>query len=166
MGENTEAKKDTGGLLIVQSKVRDLIREKEMRTSDEFIQALSEHVRAAVAQAPCLATADAGGGGGALRAGPAPAAAGGTFAGRLDRAAHGAGGDGAALRRGAGESRRGADGAGPVGPFPRADFGEGPARGLALPGKSVSPRSAGDAPLSRRGDRNDVGRGRAGHPRR
>ena len=33
MGENTEAKKDTG-LLIVQSKVRDLIREKEMRTSD------------------------------------------------------------------------------------------------------------------------------------
>ena len=47
MGENTEAKKDTG-LLIVQSKVRDLIREKEMRTSDELISALSEHVRTAV----------------------------------------------------------------------------------------------------------------------
>ena len=51
MSENTEAKKDSGGLLIVQSKVRDLIREKEMRTSDEFIQALSEHVRSAVERA-------------------------------------------------------------------------------------------------------------------
>ena len=50
MAENTEAKKDPG-LLIVQSKVRDLIREKEMRTSDEFISALSEHVRAAVEKA-------------------------------------------------------------------------------------------------------------------
>jgi histone H3/H4 len=50
MGENTEAKKDPG-LLIVQSKVRELIREKEMRTSDEFISALSEHVRQAVEKA-------------------------------------------------------------------------------------------------------------------
>ena len=40
MSESTEAKKETG-VLIVQSKVRDLIREKEMRTSDEFITALS-----------------------------------------------------------------------------------------------------------------------------
>lgn len=51
MSENTEAKKETGGLLIVQSKVRDLIREKEMRTSDEFITALSEHVKASVERA-------------------------------------------------------------------------------------------------------------------
>ncbi len=47
MGEQAEggAKKE---LLIVQSKVRDLIREKEMRTSDDYINALSEHVRATV----------------------------------------------------------------------------------------------------------------------
>jgi hypothetical protein len=50
MSETTEAKKESG-VLIVQSKVRDLIREKEMRTSDEFITALSEHVRAAVERA-------------------------------------------------------------------------------------------------------------------
>jgi hypothetical protein len=50
MSESTEAKKDSG-VLIVQSKVRDLIREKEMRTSDEFITALSEHVREAVLKA-------------------------------------------------------------------------------------------------------------------
>ena len=50
MGENTEAKKEAA-MLIVQSKVRDLIREKEMRTSDEFITALSEHVRQAVEKA-------------------------------------------------------------------------------------------------------------------
>ncbi|HEX9576276.1 MAG TPA: hypothetical protein VF993_00885 [Myxococcales bacterium] len=52
MGEQAEggAKKETG-MLIVQSKVRDLIREKEMRTSDEFINALSEHVRQAVEKA-------------------------------------------------------------------------------------------------------------------
>ena len=51
MSENTEAAKKDTGLLIVQSKVRDLIREKEMRTSDEFISALSEHVRSAVERA-------------------------------------------------------------------------------------------------------------------
>ncbi len=50
MGENTEAKKESA-MLVVQSKVRDLIREKEMRTSDEFITALSEHVRQAVEKA-------------------------------------------------------------------------------------------------------------------
>jgi predicted lactoylglutathione lyase len=50
MGENTEAKKEST-MLIVQSKVRDLIREKEMRTSDEFINALSDHVRQAVEKA-------------------------------------------------------------------------------------------------------------------
>ena len=50
MSENTEAKKEPG-LLIVQSKVRDLIREREMRTSDEFINALSDHVRSAVEKA-------------------------------------------------------------------------------------------------------------------
>lgn len=53
MGEQAEggAKKDQGGLLIVQSKVRDVIREKEMRTSDEFINALSDHVRQTVERA-------------------------------------------------------------------------------------------------------------------
>jgi hypothetical protein len=51
MGENIEAKKDAGGLLIVQSKVRDIIREKEMRTSDEFVTALSEFVRTTVEKA-------------------------------------------------------------------------------------------------------------------
>ena len=50
MGENTEAKKEST-MLIVQSKVRDLIREKEMRTSDEFINALSDYVRQAVEKA-------------------------------------------------------------------------------------------------------------------
>jgi predicted lactoylglutathione lyase len=51
MSENADAKKESTGLLIVQSKVRDLIREKEMRTSDEFITALSEHVKHAVEKA-------------------------------------------------------------------------------------------------------------------
>jgi predicted lactoylglutathione lyase len=60
MGENAEggAKKEAGGLLIVQSKVRDLIREKEKRTSDDFITALSEHVRQAVEKAIARATAN------------------------------------------------------------------------------------------------------------
>ena len=45
MGEGSDKseKKETG-LLIVQSKVRELIRQKEKRVSDEFISALSEHV--------------------------------------------------------------------------------------------------------------------------
>ena len=52
MGEQSEGGvKKEAGMLIVQSKVRDLIREKEMRTSDEFINALSEHVRQAVEKA-------------------------------------------------------------------------------------------------------------------
>jgi histone H3/H4 len=60
MGENAEggAKKEAGGLLIVQSKVRDLIREKEKRTSDDFITALSEYVRQAVEKAIARATAN------------------------------------------------------------------------------------------------------------
>ena len=59
MSETNEgvAKKDTG-LLIVQSKVRELIREKEKRTSDEFINALSEHVKQAVEKAIARATAN------------------------------------------------------------------------------------------------------------
>ena len=57
MGENVE-KKDSTGLLIVQSKVRDLIRERDKRTSDEFITALSEHVRSAVEKAVARATAN------------------------------------------------------------------------------------------------------------
>jgi histone H3/H4 len=42
MGESGE-KKETG-LLIVQSKVREVIRQKEKRVSDEFIGALSDYV--------------------------------------------------------------------------------------------------------------------------
>jgi histone H3/H4 len=42
MSESAE-KKETG-LLIVQSKVREVIRQKEKRVSDEFIGALSDHV--------------------------------------------------------------------------------------------------------------------------
>ena len=33
-------------MVLVQSKVRDVIREKELRTSDEFLTALNEHVHA------------------------------------------------------------------------------------------------------------------------
>ena len=42
MSESGE-KKETG-LLIVQSKVREVIRQKEKRVSDDFLNALSEHV--------------------------------------------------------------------------------------------------------------------------
>ena len=42
MSESGE-KKETG-LLIVQSKVREVIRQKEKRVSDEFIGALSDYV--------------------------------------------------------------------------------------------------------------------------
>jgi histone H3/H4 len=31
-------------MALVQSKVREVIREKDLRTSDEFITALNEHV--------------------------------------------------------------------------------------------------------------------------
>ncbi len=59
MSEANEAgaKKDTG-LLVVQSKVRDLIREREKRVSDEFISALSEHVKQSVEKAVQRATAN------------------------------------------------------------------------------------------------------------
>ena len=45
-------------LLIVQSKVRELIRSKEKRVSDEFIQALSAHVEHAVEKAISRCTAN------------------------------------------------------------------------------------------------------------
>src|SRR2546426_12783966 len=45
-------------LLIVQSKVRELIRSKEKRASDEFITALSEHVQQVVEKAIARATAN------------------------------------------------------------------------------------------------------------
>jgi hypothetical protein len=35
-------------MLLVQSKVRDVIREKDLRTSDEFLTALNEHLYAAL----------------------------------------------------------------------------------------------------------------------
>jgi histone H3/H4 len=38
-------------MVLVQSKVRDAIREKDLRTSDDFITALNEHVHHALEQA-------------------------------------------------------------------------------------------------------------------
>jgi hypothetical protein len=35
-------------MLLVQSKVRDLIREKGLRTTDDFLTALNEHVYATI----------------------------------------------------------------------------------------------------------------------
>jgi hypothetical protein len=49
MNEGVE-KKDSG-LLIVQSKVREIIRGREKRASDEFISALSQHVAASIDKA-------------------------------------------------------------------------------------------------------------------
>ena len=45
-------------LLIVQSKVREFIRSKERRVSDEFIQALSAHVEHVVEKAISRCTAN------------------------------------------------------------------------------------------------------------
>lgn len=60
MSETNEGgeKKEEKQLLIVQSKVRDEIRAKEKRVSDEFITALSEHVRRTVEKAIARATAN------------------------------------------------------------------------------------------------------------
>ena len=38
-------------MVLVQSKVRDVIREKDLRTSDDFITALHDHVHAALDRA-------------------------------------------------------------------------------------------------------------------
>ena len=57
MNEGGE-KKEEKQLLIVQSKVRDEIRAREKRVSDEFITALSEHVRRTVEKAIARATAN------------------------------------------------------------------------------------------------------------
>ena len=51
-------KKDAGGLLIVQSKVREVIRQKEKRVSDDFINALSDHVLHTVERAVQRASAN------------------------------------------------------------------------------------------------------------
>ena len=53
----TGAKKERE-LLIVQSKVRELIRAKDKRASDEFITGLSEHVAHVVERAIQRATAN------------------------------------------------------------------------------------------------------------
>jgi hypothetical protein len=52
------AAKKERDLLIVQSKVRELIRSKEKRASDEFITALSDHVQHVVEKAVQRATAN------------------------------------------------------------------------------------------------------------
>ena len=51
MAESGEGEKKEAGLLIVQSKVREAIRAKEKRVSDEFINALSEHVHQTIDKA-------------------------------------------------------------------------------------------------------------------
>jgi hypothetical protein len=56
--ETPGAAKKERELLIVQSKVRELIRAKEKRVSDEFIVALSEHVQQVVEKAIARATAN------------------------------------------------------------------------------------------------------------
>lgn len=56
--EGGEKKEPQQGLLIVQSKVRDEIRSKEKRVSDEFINALSEHVKKTIEKAIARATAN------------------------------------------------------------------------------------------------------------
>jgi len=48
--EQPAAKKERE-LLIVQSKVREIIRAREMRASDDFITALSEHVQQVIERA-------------------------------------------------------------------------------------------------------------------
>ena len=59
MGETNEgAEKKDPGLLIVQSKVRELIRAREKRTSDEFITALSHHVADSIDKAIARCTAN------------------------------------------------------------------------------------------------------------
>jgi histone H3/H4 len=42
---------DNKEMVLVQSKVRDVIREKDLRTSDEFITALNAHVHHLLHQA-------------------------------------------------------------------------------------------------------------------
>ncbi len=59
MAESTEAASaEKKELLIVQSKVRELIRSKEKRVSDEFIHALSTHVEETVVKAIARCTAN------------------------------------------------------------------------------------------------------------
>ena len=53
-----EPAKKERDLLIVQNKVREIIRAKEKRVSDEFITALSEHVRDTIERAVARATAN------------------------------------------------------------------------------------------------------------
>ena len=53
----TGEKKETG-LLIVQSKVREVIRQKEKRVSDEFIGALSDYVLHTIERAVQRCTAN------------------------------------------------------------------------------------------------------------
>jgi len=59
MSESGEGeKKEAAGLLIVQSKVREAIRAREKRVSDEFINALSEHVQKTIEKAIARCTAN------------------------------------------------------------------------------------------------------------
>lgn len=58
MSESGEGEKKEAGLLIVQSKVREAIRAREKRVSDEFINALSEHVHQTIDKAIARASAN------------------------------------------------------------------------------------------------------------
>lgn len=58
MAESGEGEKKEAGLLIVQSKVREVIRAREKRVSDEFVTALSEHVHQTIDKAIARCTAN------------------------------------------------------------------------------------------------------------
>ena len=45
-------------LLIIQSKVRELVRSKEKRVSEDFLDALSDHVHQVIERAIVRATAN------------------------------------------------------------------------------------------------------------
>ena len=71
MAESGEGEKKEAGLLIVQSKVREVIRAKEKRVSDEVINALSEHVHQTIDKAIAYVRACAHPSGGFGYQGPA-----------------------------------------------------------------------------------------------
>ena len=51
MGKKRSKKKSSGDVLVVQSKVKDFIRAKGMRTGSDFIDALSDEVEVLIENA-------------------------------------------------------------------------------------------------------------------
>jgi histone H3/H4 len=56
MGE--QAPEKSRELLIVQSKVREIVRGRDKRVSEDFLDALSQHVHATIEKAIARATAN------------------------------------------------------------------------------------------------------------